>query len=226
MQFPPLRVYEDPIFLLCTLLKAKEYYAVPDVVYRYNGTHSNKRITLACTKDYLRGLIAELKLSKKKDLPEIHTLCCDRLMREADFYAQRFLKTEDPGAARTITRGKRRRFTAAAQGPAGGRQRHLARFAHHLARGLPLSALAGSAHHPHAMRRVCKVAMRAKRSFFNAFSGFSASLFPSHSALSFRGSCSCSSVPKPTACSPLHSRRLCILTCLKAVSARQRCGTL
>ena len=89
-------VYEDPIFLLCTLLKAKEYYAVPDVVYRYNGTHSNKRITLACTKDYLRGLIAELKLSKKKDLPEIHTLCCDRLMREADFYAQRFLKTEDP----------------------------------------------------------------------------------------------------------------------------------
>ena len=84
------------IFLLCTLLKAKEYYAVPDVVYRYNGTHSNKRITLACTKDYLRGLIAELKLSKKKDLPEIHTLCCDRLMREADFYAQRFLKTEDP----------------------------------------------------------------------------------------------------------------------------------
>lgn len=96
LQFPPLRVYEDPIFLLCTLLKAKEYYAVPDVVYRYNGTHSNKRITLACTKDYLRGLIAELKLSKKKDLPEIHTLCCDRLMREADFYAQRFLKTEDP----------------------------------------------------------------------------------------------------------------------------------
>lgn len=96
LQFPPLRIYEDPIFLLCTLLKAKEYYAVPDVVYRYNGTHSNKRITLACTKDYLRGLIAELKLSKKKDLPEIHTLCCDRLMREADFYAQRFLKTEDP----------------------------------------------------------------------------------------------------------------------------------
>ena len=40
-----------PFFLLCTLLKAKEYYAVPDVVYRYNGTHSNKRITLACTKD-------------------------------------------------------------------------------------------------------------------------------------------------------------------------------
>ena len=26
LQFPPLRVYEDPIFLLCTLLKAKEYY--------------------------------------------------------------------------------------------------------------------------------------------------------------------------------------------------------
>ena len=56
------------------------------------------------------------------------------------------------------------------------------------------------------------------------FPGFSASLFPSHSALSFRGSCSCSSVPKPTACSPLHSRRSCILTCLKAVSARQRCS--
>lgn len=55
------------------------------------------------------------------------------------------------------------------------------------------------------------------------FPGFSASLFPSHSALSFRGSCSCSSVPKPTACSPLHSRCSCILTCLKAVSARQRC---
>ena len=29
-------------------------------------------------------------------MPEIHTLRCDRLMREADFYAQRFLKTEDP----------------------------------------------------------------------------------------------------------------------------------
>lgn len=43
-----------PFFFFCTLLKAKEYYAVPDVVYRYNGTHSNKRITLACTKDYLR----------------------------------------------------------------------------------------------------------------------------------------------------------------------------
>lgn len=95
LYFPPLRVYEDPIFLLCALLKAKEYYAVPDIVYRYSGTHSGRRITLDCTKDYLRGLIAELKLSKKKELPEIHALCCDRLMREADFYAQRFLKTED-----------------------------------------------------------------------------------------------------------------------------------
>ena len=88
--------YEDVEYTMRVLCEGGDAVTVPDVVYRYNGTHSNKRITLACTKDYLRGLIAELKLSKKKDLPEIHTLCCDRLMREADFYAQRFLKTEDP----------------------------------------------------------------------------------------------------------------------------------
>ena len=92
-------------------------------------------------------------------------------MREADFYAQRFLKTEDPELLALLLEANAAVFAAAAQGPAGGRQRHLARFAHHLARGLPLSALAGSAHHPHAMRRVCKVAMRAKGAFFNAFSG-------------------------------------------------------
>ncbi len=75
LQFPPLRVYEDPIFLLCTLFKSQRILRRARRGLPLNGTHSNKRITLACTKDYLRGLIAELKLSKKKKTCRKFTRC-------------------------------------------------------------------------------------------------------------------------------------------------------
>ncbi|MCI6772047.1 MAG: glycosyltransferase, partial [Oscillospiraceae bacterium] len=45
IQFPPLRVYEDPLFLINALIKAEKFYAIKDTVYLYNGSHQSQSMS-------------------------------------------------------------------------------------------------------------------------------------------------------------------------------------
>ncbi len=67
--FPNYRNYEDPIFLATVLLKAKEFYGIPDIIYLYRQTNKPKVITLNKIKDTLKSIKKLLKLYKSNNLP-------------------------------------------------------------------------------------------------------------------------------------------------------------
>lgn len=94
IDFPDLRVYEDPVFLVQAMTAAKKFYAIPDFVYGYHGSHQIQNMTPEKVKDYLKGLRMELILSSKYQLAALHKRIFKRLETEACFYAEPLLYTD------------------------------------------------------------------------------------------------------------------------------------
>ncbi len=86
INFPDYAWFEDPVFLARALSAAREFYAIPNVVYAYRQTHTAKEIAWSEARvcDLLRGLNDNLKLSKQNGLAELHTETLIRL--ESDYY--------------------------------------------------------------------------------------------------------------------------------------------
>lgn len=95
IQFPALRVYEDPLFLINALIKAEKFYAIKDTVYLYNGSHQSQSMSSEKVEDYLKGLTAELEISSRYKLPKLHKLAFDRLEKEGCYYAEQYLYSEN-----------------------------------------------------------------------------------------------------------------------------------
>lgn len=95
LRFPELRIYEDPVFLSRVLTAAKTFYAVPDPVYCYHGTHQVQKMTREKAGDYLTGLRMELLLSSEHQLPKLHQIAFNRLAHEACYYAEPFLYSDN-----------------------------------------------------------------------------------------------------------------------------------
>lgn len=67
IRFPALRVYEDPVFLLDAMIAAKKFYAICEPVYQRQECHTaTKPMSLRQQKDYLSGLISNLRRSKER----------------------------------------------------------------------------------------------------------------------------------------------------------------
>lgn len=94
IDFPDLRIYEDPVFLVRAMTAAQKFYAIPDVVYGYHGPHQVQNMTSEKVKDYLKGLRMELILSSKYQLAALHKRIFKRLETEACFYAEPLLYTD------------------------------------------------------------------------------------------------------------------------------------
>lgn len=95
IEFPNLRVYEDPVFLLKAMISAKEFYAITDEVYQYTGVHQSRSMTALKTKDYIKGLTESLRITADYKLEELHRTTFKRLEQEVCHYAGRFLYSED-----------------------------------------------------------------------------------------------------------------------------------
>jgi hypothetical protein len=63
--FPDLRRHEDPVFFVEAMIAAKEFYAIPDVVYRYRIFHKPADISQEVFIDSLFGIVENLKISRK-----------------------------------------------------------------------------------------------------------------------------------------------------------------
>lgn len=95
VMFPQLRVYEDPIFLVKALYSAGKFYAIPDFVYLYSGSHTSADLSLEKTKDYLRGLTEELVLSSYWKYKKLHGLIFKRINETANYFFEKYLYTGD-----------------------------------------------------------------------------------------------------------------------------------
>ena len=102
IQFPALRVYEDPLFLINALIKAEKFYAIKDTVYLYNGSHQSQSMSPEKVEDYLKGLTAELEISSRYKLPKLHKLAFDRLEKEGCYYAEQYLYSENKKILRLL----------------------------------------------------------------------------------------------------------------------------
>lgn len=95
IEFPNLRVYEDPVFLLKAMISAREFYVIPDEVYQYTGSHQSHSMTIVKTKDYIKGITETLKITADYQLEELHQMTFKRLEQDVCYYAGMFLYTEE-----------------------------------------------------------------------------------------------------------------------------------
>lgn len=95
IEFPNLRVYEDPVFLLKAMISAREFYVIPDEVYQYTGSHQSHSMTIIKTKDYIKGVTEALNITADYQLEELHRMTFKRLEQDVCYYAGKFLYTEE-----------------------------------------------------------------------------------------------------------------------------------
>ncbi|MBR2215367.1 MAG: glycosyltransferase [Selenomonadaceae bacterium] len=79
--FPPYKRYQDPPFLLKSMLQARFFYAIPDYVYCYRVGHQLPMVDWDLYKvyDMLRGIKDCLQISLSHDLEAVHAHSVHRL---------------------------------------------------------------------------------------------------------------------------------------------------
>lgn len=80
--FPSLRWYEDPVFLVEVMKHAKEYYLIPEVVYRYRVDYREPDWTVNKVRDLLRGIGSNLSYAKEEKLGLLYSRLVGRLERD------------------------------------------------------------------------------------------------------------------------------------------------
>ncbi len=77
--FPEYKRYQDPPFFVKAMLQAGEFFGAKKITYRYRIGHQNIDWTVEKTKDLLRGLIDNLKISRKYKLAKLHYNTVNRI---------------------------------------------------------------------------------------------------------------------------------------------------
>lgn len=94
--FPNLRNYEDTVFLLQAMIKAKQFYYINKDVYIYNRQHvDNVKLKEKDVIDGLKGICINLRLSNKHDLKDLHVRIYRYLMSFIYLHVNRLLPSDD-----------------------------------------------------------------------------------------------------------------------------------
>lgn len=95
IHFPSYRVYEDPVFFMRAFVTAEKFYAIPDIVYFYRGTHQSSQMNLSKTKDFFKGIIECLKMCDRHQLDQLYKKIFIQMDKEASYYAEKQLESAD-----------------------------------------------------------------------------------------------------------------------------------
>lgn len=96
VEFPPLLRYQDPPFFLKIMTIAKDFYAIPDVVYCYRKGHNNVVWNTKKVEDLLTGILFEIEWAKKNRFTTIHGLAIDRINVDFCKSIDHFVDFENP----------------------------------------------------------------------------------------------------------------------------------
>jgi len=95
IEFPPYRVFEDPPFFVKAMIAAKEFYAIPDIVYLYRNSHKTNQYDDRKAIDYTKGVIENLEAAKQHGLHSLYKITLRRYLgfekRFADVQSLDFL---------------------------------------------------------------------------------------------------------------------------------------
>jgi len=86
IEFPPYRIFEDPPFFVKAMIAAKEFYAIPDIVYLYRNSHKINQYDAQKAIDFTKGVIENLETAKQHDLHSLYKITLRRCMG----FAKRF----------------------------------------------------------------------------------------------------------------------------------------
>ena len=78
--FPPYIRFQDPPFFVAAMIKAKEFFAVPNYTYCYRYGHQNLVWNEKRVCDLMKGHIDDLRMSSEAGLGELHELTLHRLI--------------------------------------------------------------------------------------------------------------------------------------------------
>ena len=80
--FPPYLRFQDPPFLVKSMIAAESFFAIPEDTYCYRLGHQNIQWTQEKVCDLVRGIMDVLILSRKNGLKQLHKKCINRINGE------------------------------------------------------------------------------------------------------------------------------------------------
>lgn len=80
--FPNYQWFEDPPFLVRTMICAGWFYAVKKITYCYRWGHQKLRWNQRRVNDLVQGLMDNMRAAEENGLSELLYLCCQRMSRE------------------------------------------------------------------------------------------------------------------------------------------------
>lgn len=92
IEFPDYVRYEDPVFFVKVMVKAKKFFVIPSEVYVYRKKGEACRLGLKATLDTIHGITENLKISSEEKLAKLHFTCVQRLNKE---YCEDILRNLD-----------------------------------------------------------------------------------------------------------------------------------
>ena len=95
IDFPNLTRYEDPVFFVDFMIKAKQFYVIPQDVYCYRKKELESHLSAQQTIDAIIGITQNLRSSSKSRLAKLHYTCIQRLNKE---YREDILKNAQTSA--------------------------------------------------------------------------------------------------------------------------------
>ena len=82
IRFPNYVRYEDPVFFVNFMVKANEFYIIPQDVYCYRKRSSPCKLNPKATLDTLYGITENMVISAEKKYSKLHYACVQRINKE------------------------------------------------------------------------------------------------------------------------------------------------
>lgn len=93
--FPLYRRFQDPPFFVRAMIAANRFYALDEPVYLYRQLPGAAKLTAEKTLDFLEGIMDNLRVSKERDLAQLHYITAERLNTEGSYMALHNLESPD-----------------------------------------------------------------------------------------------------------------------------------
>ena len=82
LRFPNLTRYEDPVFFFYFMIRAKQFWVIPQAVYCYRKKTTVTHLSAQQTIDAIIGITKNLQTSSTAKLAKLHYSCIQRLNKE------------------------------------------------------------------------------------------------------------------------------------------------
>ena len=95
LRIPDYTIYEDPVFFVNVMIRAKEFYALKRIVYCYRRAYKTREYTYRNVLDFMSGICDIIRIANKEGYADLKQLQLIRLKTYYGREAVRFLGKDD-----------------------------------------------------------------------------------------------------------------------------------